>query len=79
VDRSLDQQDAYGCKGPFSATPTIAIRSEVHGDEDATSEATIAAFSSLPVSHHTEQFAFKALRADHALARYRSLRKSRAV
>lgn len=37
-------------------------------DEDAISEVTVAAFNSLQVSKHTEQFIIKALRAANALA-----------
>ena len=48
--------------------PRIVIRGESHGDEDAISEVTVAAFDSLPVSNHTEQFVIKALRAANALA-----------
>ena len=49
--------------------PRIVIRGESHGDEDAISEVTVAAFDSLPVSNHAEQFVIKALRAANALAR----------
>jgi len=48
--------------------PKIVIRREAYGDEDAISEVTIAAFSSLQVSNHTEQFIIKALRAANSLA-----------
>jgi putative acetyltransferase len=48
--------------------PTIVIRREACGDEDAISEVTVAAFDSLQVSNHTEQFVIKALRAANALA-----------
>lgn len=46
----------------------ITIRSETDSDIDAISEVTAAAFSTLEVSSHTEQFIIQALRAANALA-----------
>ncbi len=47
--------------------PKIGIRSETDADVSAISEVTIAAFKSLEISHHTEQFIIEALRAAKAL------------
>lgn len=48
--------------------PNIIIRDEVKGDFEAITEVTIAAFKTLDISNHTEQFIIKALRADGALS-----------
>jgi putative acetyltransferase len=45
----------------------IVIRSETDADVSAIIEVTIAAFKTLEISNHTEQFIIKALRAAHAL------------
>ncbi len=45
----------------------MIIRNETPSDIAAISELTIAAFRTLAISHHTEQFIIKALRADNAL------------
>lgn len=45
----------------------IAIRSETDADAGAIAGVTIAAFSTLPISNHTEQFIIAALRAAKAL------------
>lgn len=45
----------------------IAIRSETDADVSAVSEVTVAAFKTLDVSNHTEQFVVEALRAANAL------------
>jgi putative acetyltransferase len=47
--------------------PEIVIRNETSADVDAITEVTIAAFETLEVSQHTEQFVIKALRAAKAL------------
>jgi putative acetyltransferase len=47
--------------------PGIIVRSETHEDVDAITEVTIAAFKTLDVSNHTEQFIVKALRRAGAL------------
>ena len=47
--------------------PEIIIRSETNADIDAITELTIAAFKTLDVSNHTEQFIIKALRRAKAL------------
>lgn len=47
--------------------PIIAIRNEAPGDVGAIAEVTIAAFESLEISGHTEQFIVEALRAARAL------------
>ena len=44
------------------------IRSEAPADADAITSVTIAAFLTLEISQHTEQFIVKALRAAGALA-----------
>ncbi len=44
------------------------IRSETPDDIEAITEVTIAAFKTLPISQHTEQFIIEALRAANALA-----------
>jgi len=46
----------------------IAIRSETDADVGAISEVTVAAFKTLEISNHTEQFIIEALRAAKALA-----------
>lgn len=45
----------------------IAIRSETNDDIGAITEVTIAAFRTLEISNHTEQFIIEALRAAKAL------------
>lgn len=45
----------------------IVIRSETSADVDAIAEVTAAAFNSLEISSHTEQFVITALRAAKAL------------
>jgi putative acetyltransferase len=48
--------------------PKIVIRSETDADVSAISEVTVAAFKTLAISNHTEQFIILALRAAKALA-----------
>jgi len=45
----------------------VVIRNETAADVDAIAEVTIAAFKTLEISHHTEQFVIAALRAANAL------------
>jgi putative acetyltransferase len=45
----------------------IVIRNETHGDVSVISEVTIAAFKTLEISNHTEQFIVEALRSAGAL------------
>ena len=45
----------------------IIIRAETSTDVDAIRDVTIAAFHTLEISNHTEQFIIEALRADKAL------------
>ena len=45
----------------------MIIRNETMADSEAISEVTIAAFRTLPISNHTEQFIIKALRNANAL------------
>jgi putative acetyltransferase len=47
--------------------PKIIIRNETHDDISAITEVTIAAFKTLKISNHTEQFIIEALRAAKAL------------
>ena len=47
--------------------PQIAIRSETAADVAAITEVTVAAFKTLEISNHTEQFIIAALRAATAL------------
>jgi putative acetyltransferase len=47
--------------------PKIVIRSETDADVSAITEVTIAAFKTLEISNHTEQFIIAALRAAQAL------------
>jgi len=47
--------------------PKIVIRSETNSDVSAITEVTVAAFKTLEISNHTEQFIIEALRADKAL------------
>lgn len=47
--------------------PQLIIRNEASDDIRAITEVTIAAFESLPISGHTEQFIVEALRAANAL------------
>jgi putative acetyltransferase len=47
--------------------PKIVIRSETDADVAAISEVTVAAFKTLEISNHTEQFIIEALRAAKAL------------
>jgi len=47
--------------------PEVTIRSEMGGDVDDITEVTIAAFNTLEISNHTEQFIIEALRATKAL------------
>ena len=48
--------------------PKIVIRSETDADVSAISEVTVAAFKTLEISNHTEQFIIEALRAAKTLA-----------
>jgi putative acetyltransferase len=45
----------------------ITIRNETDADADAITDVTIAAFKTLEISNHTEQFIIEALRAAKAL------------
>ena len=47
--------------------PIIVIRNETHDDVCAITEVTIAAFKTLEISNHTEQFIIEALRVAKAL------------
>ena len=47
--------------------PKIAIRDETPADVVAIAEVTVAAFKTLEISHHTEQFIVEALRVANAL------------
>ena len=47
--------------------PKIIIRNEIDADVDAITEVTVAAFKTLEISNHTEQFIIEALRAAKAL------------
>ena len=47
--------------------PEITIRRETGADVDAITDVTIAAFKTLEISNHTEQYIIKALRAAKAL------------
>ncbi len=47
--------------------PRIVIRSETEADVDAITEVTVAAFKTLEISNHTEQYIIAALRAARAL------------
>ena len=47
--------------------PKIVFRSETDADRNAITEVTLAAFKTLEISHHTEQFIIEALRAAKAL------------
>lgn len=47
--------------------PDVTIRNETGLDVSAISDVTVAAFNTLEISNHTEQFIIEALRADHAL------------
>ncbi len=48
--------------------PKLTIRKETEGDVEAITNVTIAAFKSLEISSHTEQFIIKTLRSSHALS-----------
>jgi putative acetyltransferase len=47
--------------------PKIVIRSETDADITVITEVTVAAFKTLEISNHTEQFIIEALRAAKAL------------
>jgi putative acetyltransferase len=47
--------------------PGIFIRDETHNDICAIADVTVAAFKTLEISNHTEQFIIGALRSAHAL------------
>jgi putative acetyltransferase len=47
--------------------PTLVIRNETDADVGTITEVTIAAFKTLEISNHTEQFVIEALRAAKAL------------
>ena len=47
--------------------PTITIRDETDADVSAIAEVTVAAFETLEISNHTEQFIIEALRVAEAL------------
>ena len=48
-------------------TDTVSIRDEQPRDYQAISDVTLAAFATMEISHHTEQFIIEALRAADAL------------
>ena len=48
--------------------PTITVRKETEADVSTIAEVTVAAFMTLEISNHTEQFIIEALRAASALA-----------
>lgn len=48
--------------------PNLIIRDETDADIDAITDVTVAAFETLEISQHTEQFIVQALRAANALA-----------
>jgi putative acetyltransferase len=48
--------------------PQVTIRNETNADIGAITQVTIAAFETLEISNHTEQFIVEALRAAQALA-----------
>ena len=48
-------------------TDKVLIRSETTADVSAIAEVTVAAFKTLAISNHTEQFIIAALRATKAL------------
>jgi len=48
--------------------PRVVIRSEIDADVSAITEVTVAAFKTLEISNHTEQFIIETLRATKALA-----------
>ena len=48
-------------------SPKVIIRNETEADVDSIAEVTLAAFKTLAISNHTEQFIIEALRADNAL------------
>jgi putative acetyltransferase len=50
--------------------PKITIRNETPDDAGVITEVTIAAFKTLAISQHTEQFIVEALRAAKVLALY---------
>jgi putative acetyltransferase len=52
---------------PMTMNPKIVIRNETPDDVCAITEVTIAAFKTLEISNHTEQFIIEALRAAKAL------------
>jgi putative acetyltransferase len=49
-------------------TKDVLIRNEKHDDFSAISDITVAAFKTMAISNHTEQFIIEALRADDALS-----------
>ena len=51
-----------------SRNPAIIIRSETDADVSIITEITVAAFKTLEISNHTEQFIIEALRAAKALS-----------
>ena len=51
----------------ISSNLKVEIRSEADADVDAITEVTVAAFKTLEISNHTEQFIITALRAANAL------------
>jgi putative acetyltransferase len=48
--------------------PKVIVRNETGADASSITEVTVAAFKTLEISHHTEQFIVAALRAAGALA-----------
>lgn len=53
---------------PMRFEPNLVVREEMHADCAAITTLTVAAFESLEISDHTEQFIVEALRAAQALA-----------
>lgn len=64
IKTAVDEQD----HADEYMNPKIVIRSETDADVSAISEMTVAAFKTLEISRHTEQFIIEALRAAKALA-----------
>ena len=63
VNRTLASKEED--KKPIN--PKVVIRSETDADVSAIAEVTVAAFKTLEISNHTEQFIIASLRAAEAL------------
>ena len=67
MNKGIDEKANIWRKAVERSIAAILIRSETDADARAITEVTVAAFKTLKISNHTEQFIIEALRAAKAL------------